>query len=389
MNRSELLFERPPERQATAPPEARGLERDAVRLLVTTPEGHEHARFRDLPHFLEPGTLVVVNRSATLPASLPAEGAPGDFRLSLSTRYGAGLWLAEPRWSAARPGPLPLACGERIRVAGLPARLVAPYPGLPRLWFVRIEGDVDEAIARAGEPIRYGYLEPPFPPLDAYQTIFAETPGSAEMPSAGRPFTHRVLDALRERGVELADITLHAGVSSLEVEAEEVEEQTLYPEPFVVPAETAEAVNAARDGGHPVIAVGTTVVRALESAWDGQRVRPAAGFTRRFVHPGHPMRVVDGLITGLHDPRASHLALLFALADPKTIRDAYATAVRERYLWHEFGDSHLILPTGAGPRGKRPLDRRRPLRRTGLAHGAAGRCVRRPRRGLARPEPQL
>ena len=344
MKRSELMFQRPPNAQATAPPEARGLERDAVRLLVSTPSGHRHARFRDLPSFLAPGTLLVTNRSATLPASLPAEGAVGEFVLNLSTRYGARLWLAEPRWSASRPGPLPLEAGERIRVAGLPAHLVATFAGLPRLWFVRIEGNVERAMAAFGSPIRYAYLEAPYPGIEAYQTAFSEVPGSAEMPSAGRPFTARVLGELRTRGVRIAPVVLHTGVSSLEVEAEEVEDQPMYPEPFQVPRGTAEAINAARAENRPVVALGTTVVRALESAWDGTRVRPVEGFTRLLVHPGHPIRTVDGLITGLHDPEASHLAMLFALADPELVRGGYEEAVREGYLWHEFGDSHLILP---------------------------------------------
>ena len=347
MKRSELRFRRPANAQASAPPEARGLERDEVRLLVSTPEGHRHARFRDLAEFLAPGTLLVVNRSATLRASLPARGLVGDFVLNLSTCYGAGLWLAEPRWSAGQPGPLPLKVGEQIRVAGLPTRLVAPFPGLPRLWFVRVEGNVDGAMAALGSPIRYGYLEAPFPGIEAYQTAFSTASGSAEMPSAGRPFTPRVLDTLRKRGVRIAPVVLHTGVSSLEVETERIEDHPMYPEPFRVPAATADAVSAARAEGRSVIAVGTTVVRALESAWNGDRVRPTAGFTRLLSHPGRPVRTVDGLITGLHDPEASHLAMLFALADPELVRGAYAEAVRESYLWHEFGDSHLILPKAA------------------------------------------
>ncbi len=343
MRTSELAFERPRALEATAPPEARGLARDEVRLLVSRPDGHRHANFRDLPRLLTPGTVLVVNRSATLPASLPAFGRAGAFRLNLSNEYGRGLWLAEPRWSAARPGPLPLAPGEEIVVGEVEARLIAPYPGLPRLWFVRFAGDIRATMAEAGEPIRYGYLVPPFPPLEAYQTVFGDVPGSAEMPSAGRPFSARVVDDLKAHGVRFASITLHTGVSSLEVDADEVEDQALYPEAFAVPARTAAAVNGARAAGHDVIAVGTTVVRALESAWDGQRLRAARGFTRRYVHPGHPVRSVDGLITGLHDPRASHLAMLFALAPADFIRAAYAEAVRAGYLWHEFGDSHLIL----------------------------------------------
>ena len=347
MKGRDLDFERPAELQAAAPAELRGADRDGVRLLVTTRRGHQHASFRDLPDFLEEGTVLVVNRSGTLPASLPAAGRPGDFRLNLSTHYGGGLWLAEPRWSPAEPGPVGLEPAERFDVAGLEAKAISPYPGLPRLWFVALRGDVAAAMNRRGTPIRYAYVAEPYPPLAAYQTLFAGTPGSAEMPSAARPFTERVVADLRRRGIRIAEITLHTGVSSQEVETEELEDQALYAEPFEVPAATAEAVNAARREGKPVIAVGTTVVRALESAWAGCALRPAAGFTRLFITPGKPVRSVDGLITGLHDPMASHLAMLFAVADPEQVRSAYAEAVREGYLWHEFGDNHLILPRAA------------------------------------------
>lgn len=352
MKRAELLFERPRALQADGPPERRGLARDEVRLLVTTERGHEHARFRDLPRFLPPGTLLVVNTSATLPASLPAQHAAlGSLLANVSTSYGGGLYLVEPRKSASEPGPLPLEVGDLLEIGDLPARLVVPHPGLPRLWFVQVEGDLRRAMERTGAPIRYGYLEPPYPPLADYQTLFSQAPGSAEMPSAARPFTARVVDDLRAKGIDLAGITLHSGVSSHELEADEVEEQALYAEPFAVPERTAEAVTAARQEGRPVIAVGTTVVRALESAWDGERVRPAAGFTRLLIHPGRPVKSVDGLITGLHDPLASHLALLYALAPKELVRAGYEEAVREGYLWHEFGDSHLLMPGNQGPAG--------------------------------------
>lgn len=348
MKKTELVFDRPRALQAPGPPESRGLERDEVRLLVTTERGHEHARFRDLHRFLTPGTLLVVNTSATLPASLPAWHAGlGPFVANVSTSYGNGLYLVEPRKSAAEPGPLPLEIGDPLEIAGLAARLVAPHPGLPRLWFVQVESDLRPAMEQVGSPIRYGYLEPPYPPIEAYQTFFSKTPGSAEMPSAGRPFTARVVDALRSKGIEWAGITLHTGVSSHELEADEVEDQALYAEPFEVPERTAEAVTAAKREGRPVIAVGTTVVRALESAWDGEWVRPAAGFTRLLIHPGRPVQSVNGLITGLHDPLASHLALLYAVAPKEMVREGYAEAVREGYLWHEFGDSHLLLSPAA------------------------------------------
>lgn len=350
MKRAELEFERPQALQAAGPPERRGLERDEVRLLITTERGHEHARFRDLPRFLAPGTLLIVNTSATLPASLPAWHAGlGSLVVNVSTDYGGELSLVEPRKSAAEPGPLPLEVGDTLEIAGLPARFVAPHPGLPRLWFLRVQGDLRRAMERKGAPIRYGYLEAPYPPLAEYQTLFARAPGSAEMPSAARPFTPRVVHALQARGIAIAPVTLHSGVSSHELEAEDVEEQVLYAEPFEVPQRTAEAVTAARREGRPVLAVGTTVVRALESARDGERVRAAAGFTRLLIHPGRPIRSVDGLLTGLHDPLASHLALLYAIAPKEQVRGGYAEAVREGYLWHEFGDSHLLVPPRASP----------------------------------------
>jgi S-adenosylmethionine:tRNA ribosyltransferase-isomerase len=342
MKRADLIFDRPSELAATAPAELRGLARDEVRLLVSSPDGHQHAHFRDLAAFLEPGDLLVVNHSATLPASLPASSSVGDFTLSLSTNFGGGLWIVEPRWSTAQPGPLPIHAGEKFRVAGLDARFIQPYPGLNRLWLATIHGDLPTAMERFGKPIRYGYVNESYP-MDFYQTIFASVPGSAEMPSAAYPFTQRVLDSLSARGVELAGIVLHTGVSSLEVEAEEVESHPLYPEPFVVPDMTAQAVNRAHAEGRRVIAVGTTCVRALESAWDGAQVRASSGFTRVYIHPRRGVHTVDGLISGLHDPVTSHLAMLYAIAGKELIQSGYSEAVHEGYLWHEFGDSHLIL----------------------------------------------
>jgi S-adenosylmethionine:tRNA ribosyltransferase-isomerase len=329
-------------RSATVPPEARGLARDEVPLLVSRADRHEHAVFHELADFLPAGSLLVVNTSATLPASLPASGRIGRFILNLSTRYAERLWLAEPRWNASRPGPLPIVAGETFEVAGMSARLIAPYPGLSRLWFVAFAASVEIAMADEGEPIRYGYVEPPFPPLSAYQTIFAERPGSAEMPSAARPFSRRVLDELAWRGISIVPLELHTGVSSLETYDGEGE-PVLYPEPYIVPAETAAAVNRARRDGRPVIAVGTTVVRALETAWEGHQVGAASGFTRLFVEPSRGVHAVDGLITGFHDPNATHLAMLHAVAGVRLVADAYDEAIRAGYLWHEFGDSHLVL----------------------------------------------
>ena len=337
----DLTFERPDALQATRPPELRGASRDDVQLLVSTPQGHTHTHFTDLEQFLHAGDLLVVNDSATLPASLPAQGAFGTFVLNLSTRYGANLWLAEPRWNASTPGPLPLQIGARLEAAGLSTRALAPHPELPRLWFMQFQGDVEAAMNRYGTPIRYGYVPDTFG-LESYQTVFATRPGSAEMPSAARPFTRNMVRKLEQTGVEFATITLHTGVSSLEVEGD-LEQHSLYAEPFEVSAAAATKVNAARDEDRRVIAVGTTVVRAVESAFDGGQLIATKGFTRTFVRPGSYSGTVDGLITGFHDPRASHLAMLYAVAGRGLVQSGYAEAVRRGYLWHEFGDSHLIL----------------------------------------------
>ena len=337
--------------EATRPPEARGLPRDGVRLLVSAPSGHSHHIFRDLPRILRPGDLLVVNDSATLPASLPARPldrrrAGERFLLNLSTRFGERLWLAEPRRSAAEPGPLALRPGDRATAGErtpVTVTFVAPHPGTPRLWFVTPRAPLEPVMAADGVPIRYGYLPEP-QPLDAYQTLFARAPGSAEMPSAGRPFTRSLVAGLGAAGVDVATLTLHTGVSSLELPADAGGGSgSLYAEPFTVPAATAAAVRRARRAGGRVIAVGTTVVRALETAAASGEVRSATGFSRRFVRPGAVRGAVDGLITGFHEPSSSHLALLLGLAGQRMVRGAYAEAVRRGYLWHEFGDSHLLL----------------------------------------------
>ncbi|MGI0128771.1 MAG: S-adenosylmethionine:tRNA ribosyltransferase-isomerase [Thermoplasmata archaeon] len=347
MNRSSFDFDRPKELGATAPPEERGLERDGVRLLVRARGVAHHRTFRDLPELLTTGDLLVVNESATVAASLPAHGPNGDFLLNLSTEYGDGVWLAEARWGTGRPGPVPMTRGVPVEAGGAEFHPIGPFPGIERLWFFSADGDVPRAMQEHGRPIRYGYVRDAYP-LDRYQTIFARVPGSAEMPSAGRPFTPSVVRGLTQRGVAIAPIVLHAGVSSLEGEPDSADIPPIYPEPFEVPRATADRVNGTHAAGHRVVAVGTTVMRALETAWDRDRVVPRRGFTGLTLAPGRRIRSVDGLITGLHDPRTSHLALLFAFAGEARVRADYSAAVQERYLWHEFGDSHLIWAAGAG-----------------------------------------
>jgi S-adenosylmethionine:tRNA ribosyltransferase-isomerase len=341
MRRTELTFERPETAFAHEPPEIRGRSRDDVRLLVTQPDGHHHARFEDLPRFLRADDLLVVNESAAIPASLPAEGRLGSILLNLSTRFRSDLYLAEPRWTAGKPGPLPIEPEEELRIGSATVRLLAPYPGIPRLWFAHADRPFEFLTAERGQPIHYGYTDAW--PMEVYQTLFSRVPGSAEMPSAARPITPRIREQLDRAGVRIVPVLLHTGVSSLEIESEIVEAQAMYPEPFAVSPETADAVNRTHANGGRVIAVGTTVVRALESAWTPEGLRSRSGFTRLFVNPDHGIHAVDGLLTGFHDPVTSHLAMLTAFLRIDGVRDAYAEAIRAGYLWHEFGDSHLVI----------------------------------------------
>jgi S-adenosylmethionine:tRNA ribosyltransferase-isomerase len=339
-------FHRPPASDATEPPEAHGIARDAVKLLVARPSGVSHARFADLGDHLRPGDLLVVNNSATMPAAVDGRRAGYPIAIHFSTARAENAWVVELRPAANATGHLTdVRPGERIDMPGGGAIVIRssyPEPGVDgtRLWTARVvlEGSVMSYLARYGRPIRYSYVPRQWP-LSYYQTVFARSPGSAEMPSAARPFSTELVSALVASGIAIAPITLHAGVSSAEPGEPPV------PELFHVPPATARMVNLTRAAGGRVIAVGTTATRALESAanTDGV-VRQAVGWTDLVLGPGRPGSVVDGLITGWHDAGASHLLLLEAVVGPDLVAMAYREAVEHGYLWHEFGDSALLLP---------------------------------------------
>jgi S-adenosylmethionine:tRNA ribosyltransferase-isomerase len=333
-------FTLPPGVEASAPPTSR----DGVRLLVAHQGGIEHARFAELGRFLSPGDLMVVNTSATLPAAV--DGTRGDGRpvmLHFATALDDGTWVVEVRPRHGATGPVDDArAGEAITLPdGVRVVLLAPHPeGQHRLWqsAVGVEAGVPAYLMRHGRPISYSYVSAPVP-LAEYQTVFARDAGSAEMPSAGRPFTTELVTDLVTRGIVIAPIQLHTGVSSQDPG------EPPQPERYRVPAPTARLVNMTRAWGGRVVAVGTTVTRALESAADSAGVvRERAGWTDLVLGPNRPARVVGGLITGWHAPGASHLQLLEAVAGAELVDRAYAAAVRARYLWHEFGDSCLLLP---------------------------------------------
>ena len=347
-NHDEMMFELPDALIALDPPEERGLRRDDVRLLVSRlPAGEvSHRSFTDFPELLNPADVVVINTSATIPASLPAIAPDGSLlRLHLSTHLPADLWIVELRRPTER-GPRPFtdkAPSELLLPNGGTARLLAPYAldrgqfVSRRLWIAELSvpDTLDRYLHEHGTPITYG---PRAHSLQSYQTVFANEPGSAEMPSAGRAFTPELLTRLLARGVEVAPLLLHAGVSSPEVDEPPFEEF------YRVPSRTADRINAARSAGGRVIAVGTTVVRALETVVDDTgSVHPGEGWTRIVISPERAVRGVDGLLTGWHEPRSSHLWMIESIAGSEVLRKAYAAALERRYLWHEFGDLHLIF----------------------------------------------
>lgn len=342
-------FVLPEELQAAGPPEHRGLDRDQVRLLVARPDRLDHATFRDLTRFLAPGDLVVVNTSAMVPAALDAIRADGrPVVIHVARPSSRGTWVVELR-RPDRSGPTRDGrAGERILLPScVDLTLLAPYPegagGSARLWQARasLQGPVERYLARHGRPVTYGYLSDAVGP-SAYATVFGRVPGSAEMPSAGRPFTDRLVTDLVTGGIAIAPVVLHAGVSSPEAH------EPPAPERFEVSGATAALVEHTRDRGGRVVAVGTTVVRALESAvTDDGHVTAACGETDLVLGPRRPARVVDGLVTGWHAPGATHLLLLEAVAGRELVGEAYREALGQRYLWHEFGDSCLLLPERA------------------------------------------
>ena len=330
-------FVLPPALEATTPAEIRGSGRGDVRLLASWKSDLriEHHRFPDLPALLQPGDLVVVNTSATVPAAVPAVLPDGTAApLHFSTRTPEGLWLVEVR---------PPGYGEPGMVVSLPGGArVTLLVARGRLWLADVELPASttmfEYLAGHGRPIRYSYVTTQWP-LSAYQTVYATEPGSAEMPSAGRAITPETITALVARGIGVAPLVLHCGVSSLE------SHEPPYPERYKVPADTARKVNATRRWGGRVVAIGTTVVRALESVVDDQgQAHPGEGWTDLLITPERGVRVVDGLLTGWHEPEATHLLMLEAVAGRPLIQASYAAALEAGYLWHEFGDTHLILP---------------------------------------------
>lgn len=341
-----VTFDVPAELEAAEPPEARGLGRDDVRLMVThrSDDRIVHSRFRCLSAFLRAGDALVINTSGTRNAALPARRAGGQkLSLHLSTRAPSGRWLVELR-RPAEHATEPFFAAEEGEQLALPGgawvKVHEPRGRRRRLWWadLHLPLPLDTYLEYYGRPIHYRYVRRSWP-SSYYQTVYATEMGSAEMPSAGRAFTPELITELVARGVLVLPLLLHTGVASLEAG------EAPYEEAYHVTETTARLINATRDARHRVIAVGTTVVRALESVTDHAGVvRSGEGWTDLVITPQRTLRAVDGLLTGWHEDQASHLAMLEALAGHRHVQLAYDEALRARYLWHEFGDLHLLLP---------------------------------------------
>jgi S-adenosylmethionine:tRNA ribosyltransferase-isomerase len=357
-----LHFDLPSELEAGEPPEARGLGRDEVRLMVSYLGNDRvvHSSFTNLPDFLEEGDTLVINTSGTMNAALPARYTDGTpVTVHLSTHLPADLWVVELRSSPANE---PVLDGETREVLTLPegASIVLQTPYLPenrnqsggnnRLWVstLNLPVSLDEYLERHGSPIRYNYVRESWP-SSYYQTVYATEVGSAEMPSAGRAFTPKLITRLVAKGVRILPLLLHTGVASLE------DDEPPYEEFYRVSPETAAAINTARKTGRRIVAVGTTVVRALETVTDRDGVtHPGEGWTDLYITPERGIRSVNAMLTGLHEPRSTHLSMLEALTGSTSpcplsttgrehLQTAYSEALEKGYLWHEFGDLHLIL----------------------------------------------
>ncbi|KGP71491.1 S-adenosylmethionine:tRNA ribosyltransferase-isomerase [Pontibacillus yanchengensis] len=344
MNTLATSFHIPDSLHAEVPPEHRGLRRDDVRLMVLQKgeKNASHNRFDEIDKFLEAGDVLVVNNSRTIPPVLKGSQGKQNVEIRLSRKISTHQWEALLLGTFIQTNvPIQLSEGLEATISGLGSE-----PPLVTLSFSEGGSTLLDYIYRYGEPVRYEYIHHPWP-LETYQTVYGAIPGSVEMPSAGRAFTWGLLSKLKAKGVRIASIQLHAGLSYYE--KNRWPNPNNHPEAFAVPEETAKLINTAKQNGKRVIAVGTTVVRALESTVHEQgEVKASSGITKLYIDQHHRVTSVDGLLTGFHEPEASHLHMLRAFMPEKKLIKAYKEALNKGYLWHEFGDMNLILSERKG-----------------------------------------
>jgi S-adenosylmethionine:tRNA ribosyltransferase-isomerase len=337
-----LDFYLPDELNASHPPEKRGLRRDHVRMMVLgrADGAIKHDHFFHLAHYLEPGDLVILNNSRTIPAVLHAKWFRKTIQIAPKVEVRLARRRYEDTWEALIVAN-PVKTGDHLQFSPeLSATVIGEKENSPlkMIQFTKKGTDLYNIIYALGEPIRYEYIEEPLA-LDYYQTVFASHPGSVEMPSAGRAFSWELMFQMKRKGIQLDFIQLHTGLSYLlDDQWDQTPEEN--DEEYNISEQTLERILRTKASRKKVIAVGTTVVRALETAaWTGM----LSGMTNLYINQHFPLKIVDGIITGFHEPKASHFDMLSAFVAEHHLLQAYDQAIEAGYLWHEFGDMNLIL----------------------------------------------
>lgn len=340
-----ISFYLPNQLNASMPPERRGVRRDRVKMLVLDRQSGraEHTIFYNLEQYLKAGDVLILNNSRTIPAQLTGTYLEGEKEQEVTVRLAHRL--SEDIWQALLLGKTEWRKGDQITFTPHLSAIVEEYRTDKPLVTIKFSiccKALFDQVYSIGQPIRYEYIETPWD-LDYYQTVFASVPGSVEMPSAGRAFSWEMILDLKKKGIQIGFLQLHTGLSYYEDDKwprhpEENKEE------FVIPTETAALIKNAKEQGGRVIAVGTTVVRALEAMYLVHRnIEGLHHWTNLYIDPSYSLNIVDGLITGMHEPEASHLDMLSAFISPDLLNKAYENAIEEHYLWHEFGDMNLIL----------------------------------------------
>lgn len=341
-----IPFSLPEELNADSPPERRGIRRDHVRMMVSNRWTGEsrHVCFFDLPQALKAGDVVVLNASRTVPAVLYIKHMRNGKVISSQRELRLAHRIDHQTWNVWVVGDQVQQGDEFIFSDQLTARVTqTELPGpLVQVRFSLAGTQLFEQIYLLGNPVRYEYIKQPWS-LDYYQTVYGSVPGSVELPSAGRAFSWELIFRLKKQGVQIVILTLHTGLSYFSDDFPFLPPEQNH-ESYEIPEHAAKVIQQAKQRGGRVIAVGTTVVRALESAAQSDHGCLAqSGISNLYITEETSLQVVDGLMTGFHEPEASHLDLLSAFVKPSILKLMYKEAIQERYLWHEFGDIHLIL----------------------------------------------
>ena len=339
MNVSDFNYELPEELIAQVPIK----KRDESRLMVLNKEKQtiEHKKFKDIIDYLNPGDCLVINNTKVIPARLYGKKETGaNVEFLLLNNIEGDIWE-----SIVRPGNK-LHVGTKVIFGDgiLEATILEVMPGGTRKVQFKYEGIFNEILDQIGLMPLPPYIHEELKEKDRYQTVYAKYEGSAAAPTAGLHFTPELLEKIKEKGIEIAKVTLHVGIGTFRpVKEKEVEKHQMHSEHYYIKQEDADKINKAKKEGHKVIAVGTTSCRVLETIADEKGiVKPTEGDTQIFIYPGYKFKCLDGLITNFHLPESTLIMLVSALAEREYIIKAYNETLKERYRFFSFGDAMFI-----------------------------------------------